>query len=293
MPTGDIVILVIVVGVLLVVTALGGITLWSVVNPTEWTAAGWGSVGTWVAGLATAASVAAAVIFGNRQTKQSREAVEQQLRQAEALHAAQMAELKEQLDTTVRLHEEQLSHDAARQQLDLAYANLGRQFDAIETLWQGIGRVVGPLTDLKIRIERINRLSQTVDENPDDTESTDERDRRRVEFAEWAATYQNHITQAQLAFTGAHLWLTDAELRQSMRELEATFNVTAIAANTAILGMTIGHKAGEAALDHLDSAKSKLLTQRGPMLQLAAERLAPSVLLKPSVPTSEGSPPDH
>lgn len=288
MPTGDIAILGIVMGTFLAITVFGGFALWDAVTPNEWTAAGWGSVGTWVAGLATAASVAAAVVYGNRQTRQSREAIEQQLRQADAQHSAQMRELREQLNTTVRLHDEQLSHDAARQQLDLAYGNRARQLDAIETVWRGVGRVVGPLTDLKMRIERINRLSQAVDEGPDDTESRDERDRRRVEFAEWVATYQNDITQAQLAFTGTHLWITDAELKQSMHALEQTFNVAAMAANAAILGMAFGHQAGDAALERLDSAKSDLLTMRGPMLELAAKRLDPSVLLRPDDTTSAG-----
>lgn len=278
--TGDFLVLGIVVLVLVATFAMTLIVIVVNLDMNDSTTARWAAFGTWFAGLATASSVAAAVVYGNKQTKQSREAVEQQLRQSDWQHTVQMDELRGQLQTTIQLHGEQLSHDTSRQQLDLAYESRARQLNAIETVWTAIGRVVGPTTELKIRIERIHGLQQKVDKDATDTESVAERDRRRVQFSEWTTTYQDHIVQALIAFNSAHLWISDVEIRAQVLDLEKAFTAMSMSANFAIMESALGRKS----LGDLDAKKSALLQLREPMIRLAAKKLSPSALLRGDVP---------
>lgn len=66
MPTGDLVILALVVVVLLAVTGLGCAVLWDVLNPSEWTAAGWAAVGAWISGVATFVAAGVALLQSRR-----------------------------------------------------------------------------------------------------------------------------------------------------------------------------------------------------------------------------------
>lgn len=194
----------------------------------DWTAGGWSAVGAWVAGIATSAAVITALWQSSRVERASNRSI-------------------------------QTSYDLHNRDLDDRRRTL--QIESIAMIWDGIGESIGPVTDLKLKLERITRL--TTEGDPEKAEYLTASTSALVE---WLPHFQASTMRTILSFSTARMAISNPTLQAEIGKLERAFKHMLLQASLAVVSRNF---------TEVDKAKTSLLLMRDPLVRLANSTLAP------------------